>query len=397
MAIDETRLRELMGQLEADWIERTRSAEKYDKLAKATCAFANDFPNHGHPGYVLIGVDDKTGEAVGEHFGDDVLRKLGGLRSDGNIQPLPAMTVSRVSLSDASGDVVIIEVHPSDMPPVRYDGQVWIRVGPRRAVASAQEERMLTERRVAQARTFDMRPCMEATVDDLALELFHTYRARAIAPEVIEENHRPVKQQMASLRMFDLRQDCPTNAGILLFGKDPRFWIPGAYVQFLRVRGTDLADEIAQDKEISGDLLTVLRELDMLVDIQISSRPVAETTLRERTVADYPRAALRELLMNAVMHRDYESNASVRFYWFEDRIEIQNPGGLYGAAAHDFRRQSDYRNPVIAEAMKALGYVNKYGRGVIRAERELLQNRNPAPEFDFSAGSHSVVTVRRAP
>ena len=172
MPIDETKVRELMGQLEADWIERTRSPDKKDKLAEAICAFANDFPNHGHPGYVLIGVDDRTGLAVGKHLGDDVLQGLGGLRSDGNIQPLPAITVSRISLSDGSGDVAIIEVHPSDMPPVRYKGRVWIRVGPRRAVANEQEERMLTERRVAQARTFDMRPCPEAAFDDLAPELF---------------------------------------------------------------------------------------------------------------------------------------------------------------------------------------------------------------------------------
>jgi ATP-dependent DNA helicase RecG len=397
MSIDETRLRELMGQLEADWIERTRAHQDKEKLSEAICAYANDFPNHKHPGYVLIGVDDETGAAVGKRFGDDVLQNLGALRSAGNIQPIPAITVSHLSLSDGSGDVVVIEVHPSDMPPVRYKGQVWIRVGPRRAVASEQEERMLTERRVANARTFDMRPCLDAAFDELAPELFYTYRARAIAPEIIEENHRSLKHQMASLRIFDLRRECPTNAGILLFGKDPRFWIPGAYVQFLLIRGPDLAGEIAQDKEISGDLLTVLRELDMLVDVQVQSRPVAETTLREQTVIDYPKAALRELLMNAVMHRDYESNAPVRFYWFEDRIEIQNPGGLYGAAQHDFRQQNDYRNPVIAEAMKILGYVNRYGRGVIRAEQELLKNGNPKPEFDFSNPSHAVVTVWRAP
>lgn len=397
MPIDETRLRELMGQLEADWIERTRAHQDKEKLSEAICAYANDFPSHGHPGYLLIGVDDETGAAVGKRFGDDVLQSLGGLRSAGNIQPIPAITVSHLSLSDGSGDVVVIEVHPSDMPPVRYKGQVWIRVGPRRAVASEQEERMLTERRVANARTFDMRPCLDAAFGELAPELFYTYRARAIAPEIIEENHRSLKQQMASLRIFDLRRECPTNAGILLFGKDPRFWIPGAYVQFLRIRGPDLAGEIAQDKEISGDLLTVLRELDMLLDVQVQSRPVAATTLREQTVTDYPKAALRELLMNAVMHRDYESNAPVRFYWFEDRIEIQNPGGLYGAAAHDFPRQNDYRNPVIAEAMKILGYVNRYGRGVIRAEQELLQNGNPKPEFKFSSSTHTLVTVRRAP
>lgn len=101
--------------------------------------------------------------------------------------------------------------------------------------------------------------------------------------------------------------------------------------------------------------------------------------------------------MNAVMHRDYESNAPVRFYWFEDRIEIQNPGPLYGTAAHDFPRQSDYRNPVLAEAMKMLGYVNRYGRGVIRAQRALAQQGQPEAVFDFSSPSYTLVTVRRAP
>lgn len=397
MPMDETRLRELMSNLEADWIERTRSTQDTDKFAKAICAFANDFSGHGRPGYLLIGVDDKTGAATGLEIGDDVLQRLGGLRSDGNIQPLPAIAVSHVALSDGTGDVAVIEVHPSSMPPVRYKGQIWIRVGPRRAVASEQEERMLTERRVARTQTFDLRPCLEARFEDLAPELFYTYRTRAIAPDVIEENHRLLTDQMASLRIFDLRRGCPTNGGILLLGTEPRAWIPGAYVQFLRVRGTDLSDDIGEDRALAGDLLTILRELDMLLDVQVLGRPVPETALREQTVVDYPKVAIRELLMNAIMHRDYESNAPVRFYWFDDRIEIQNPGGLYGAAAYDFPRQNDYRNPVIAEAMKILGYVNRYGRGVIRAQKELRQNGNPEAVFELSNPTYTRVTVRRAP
>lgn len=339
MPMDETKLRELMSDLEADWIERTETLTKTDKFAEAICAFANDLPNHRHPGYLLIGVHDRTGAPTGLKIGDEVLQRLGGLRSDGNIQPLPAMTVTRVELADGSGDVAVVEVHPSDMPPVRYKGRVWIRVGSRRAIASEQEERMLTERRAVHARTFDARPCWDATFQELAPELFYNYRDRAIAPEVVEENHRELVAQMASLRMFDLHRDCPTNAGILLFGKDPRFRIPGAYVQFLRVRGTQLSDEIDQDKEFAGDLLTVLRELDLFLDLHLRSRPVADTTLREHMAADYPRAAIRELLMNAIMHRDYESNAPVRFYWFDDRLEIQNPGGSMAPLPTTFRNR----------------------------------------------------------
>lgn len=117
--------------------------------------------------------------------------------------------------------------------------------------------------------------------------------------------------------------------------------------------------------------------------------------LRERTETDYPPVAIRELLLNAIMHRSYESNAPVRFYWYDDRIEIQNPGGLYGMASpENFPGQTDYRNPVIAGAMATLGYVNAFGRGVIRAQEALRRNGNPAAEFAFEP-SHVLATIRR--
>ena len=122
---------------------------------------------------------------------------------------------------------------------------------------------------------------------------------------------------------------------------------------------------------------------------------MAESAFQERTEKDYPTVAVRELLLNAIMHRSYESNAPVRFYWYDDRIEIQNPGGLYGMASpENFPTQTDYRNPVIAEAMATLGYVNKFGRGVIRAQAELKRNGNPKAEFIFDP-SHVLVTIRK--
>ncbi len=104
----------------------------------------------------------------------------------------------------------------------------------------------------------------------------------------------------------------------------------------------------------------------------VQSYPVAESAWRETNEVDYPAVAIRELLWNAVMHRSYESNAPVRFYWYDDRIEIQNPGGLYGMVSpENFPRQTDYRNPVVSEAMATLGYVNAFGRGVIRARLDV--------------------------
>jgi ATP-dependent DNA helicase RecG len=389
----ERELHELVAHHEADRVEFTTSTKDTDKFSEAVCAFANDLPNHGQPGYLVVGVDER-GRFAGIAVNDELLRNLGGLRDDGNIQPLPTITVERLVTAD--GEAAVVVVQPSALPPVRYKGRVCIRVGPRRGYATEQDERILIERRVAQARTFDAQPCLGSALDDLSKPLFLIdYRQQALAPEVIQENNRPVEQQLASLRFFDLKRGCPTHAGLLLFGLDVRQWLPGAYVQFLRLSGDTLAAPVTNDRELCGDLFTVLRELDALVDAQLVHRPVQQSGLREGSDETYPRVAVRELLMNAVMHRDYGSTAPLRITWLEDRVEIQSPGGLYGEASpENFPRQTSYRNPVIAEALKALGYVNRYGRGVIRAQEALAANDSPPAEFQFDSG-YVLAIIRR--
>lgn len=393
--MNEQDLRALIASHEADRVEFTVSTSDTAKFSEAVCAFANDLPNHGRPGYLVIGVEN-SGAIAGVEVTDELLRNLGALRSAGNIQPLPDIAVEKVHTTD--GDVAVVTVQPSPLPPVRYRGRVCIRIGPRRDYATEQEERRLIERRVSHARTFDAQPALGSTLGDLALPLFLIeYRSQAIAPEIIAENSRPIEQQLASLRFFDLRVQCPTNAGILLFGLDVRTWLPGAYVQFLRVDGDSLAAPVSNDREIYGDLLTVLRELDAVIDAQLSQYPVTTTTLREQTVETYPRIAVRELLMNAIMHRDYASTAPIRITWLSDRVEIQSPGSLYGEASpSNFPQQTSYRNPVVAEALKALGYVNRYGRGVIRAQKALEENGSSPAEFQFDAG-YVLATIRRRP
>lgn len=391
--LTEDQLIELLAELEADNIERTESVSNQDKFGQAICAFANDLPNRRRPGYLLIGVKD-NGMLSGLAVTDKLLKDLGGIRSDGNVLPQPFLNVAKFSLQ--GGDVAVVEVFPSDLPPVRYKGRVHIRVGPRKAIANEQEERVLSERRVAQARSFDARPCSEAKLDDLAMGQFDAYRREAVDPEAIAANQRPVELQLASLRLYDLERASPTHAGILLFGKNPRFFLPGAYVQYLKLPGTELTDLPEDQAEISGDLHSVLRELEgrLRLLIQTTIRPVS--AMGEKLIPDYPEWALRELLMNAVMHRNYDSNSGIRFYAFSDHIEIQSPGGLYGdATPENFPTRNSYRNPVIAEAMKSLGFVNRFGYGVQRAQALLAENGNPPAQFEFDEHAVLVKVYRR--
>lgn len=383
----------LLTDIESDRVERTQSTKKFDKFAQAICAFSNDLPNHREPGYLIIGVDD-NGQPVGADISDQLLQNLGALRADGNIQPLPVISVAKLSLN--GGDIAVVEVQPSDLPPVRYKGQVWIRVGPRRAIASEQEERILTERRIAHARSFDASPLSGAIIEDLSLSQFFAYQQEVIDAEIIEANHRAVEEQLASLRFFDNQHHVPTVAGILLFGKNPRFFLPGAYVQYLKLPGDTLTELPEDQAEISGDLLSMLRELDTRLKAGIHQTVESVGLLREKMAADYPEVAVRELSLNAIMHRDYQSNTPVKFYWFTDRIEIHSPGGLYGEVTPEtLDTRSSYRNPVLAEAMKALGYVNRYGYGIQRAKAAMEQNGNPPIRFEVDDRAFLAIIPRR--
>lgn len=118
------------------------------------------------------------------------------------------------------------------------------------------------------------------------------------------------------------------------------------------------------------------------------------SALREENIVDYPSWAIRELLMNAVCHRDYEGNGPIQFYQYDDRIEILNPGGLYGKAnPRNFPWVNDYRNGVVAEAMKVIGFVNRFSRGVQRVQEELKTNGNGEADFNLALETAFLVKV----
>jgi ATP-dependent DNA helicase RecG len=133
------------------------------------------------------------------------------------------------------------------------------------------------------------------------------------------------------------------------------------------------------------------------VNISTAVDITAEST--EIRSPDYPLAALQQLVRNAIMHRDYRTTtAPARITWFDDRIEIQNPGGPFGQVTCENFGQpgvTDYRNPHLAEAMRNLGYVQRFGVGIQLARKALRENGNPEPQFVVEP-SYVLVVVRSA-
>lgn len=129
-----------------------------------------------------------------------------------------------------------------------------------------------------------------------------------------------------------------------------------------------------------------------------SKRPEFVSVLREEPRINYPWEAIRELAMNAVMHRAYNGNNSpIKFYEYSDRIEIDNPGNLYGKVnLENFPNETDYRNPNIAEIMLNLGYVNRFGSGVNTVSTLLEENKSNPAEFLLGDYTTFKVVVQNA-
>jgi ATP-dependent DNA helicase RecG len=377
----------LLNDTESDRAERkeTFKGDVPKKARQAVCAFANDLPMHNKAGVLFIGANDQ-GEPSNIEVMDNLLLSLADMKSDGNILPLPVLTVEKRILKGAP--MAVVTVMPSDMPPVKFEGRIWIRTGPRRALANAQEERILNEKRRYKNLPFDIYPVPSASAADLARSIFENeYLPQAFAQDVLDANSRTYEERLASCRMIVSPEDTtPTVTGLLAVGKRPQDFIPGAYIQFLRIDGDELADPVIDEEEIRGGIVDMLRRIDEKLRAHNRNTFDIISAATHKLESPYPQAALQQIIYNAVLHRTYEStNAPIRVYWFNDRIEINSPGGPYGNVTSDnFGKPgiTDYRNPNIADVLKTFGFIQAFGRGIATARRTMEKNGNPAVEFE---------------
>ena len=378
---------------ESDRVERKEAPS--DRVRKAICAFANDLAGHRRPGLVIIGQRD-DGTCAQLDIDDQLLTTLAGIRVESAFAPFPSIDVRRLTV-DAC-DLAVIVVHQSASPPVRYDGRIWVRVGPTTRIATPEEEHRLSERRRASNLPFDVQAIAGAQLADLDLERFRQdYLPNAVAPEILEENHRAIEQQLAALRLLT-PDGQPTVVGVLALANDPLRFLPGAYVQFVRFDGTDLSDPIVAQHRISGPLQQLLVRLDDLIEANIRTDLDVTGRMTHAVHPDYPLDALRQVTRNAIMHRAYDgTHAPVKVSWFTDRIEVLSPGGPFGQVTIERFGQpnlTDYRNPHVAEALRVLGFVERFGVGLFIANKRLASNGNPPLEYDVQ-NNYVLVRLRR--
>lgn len=364
------------------------------RIREAICAFANDLPDNQQPGYIIAGVDDH-GKPSGLAVDDEMLRRLADMKTSGHILPPPSMTVAKRELRGQK--VAVITVQVSDSPPVRCEGRIHIRIGSRRAIATAQDERILNDKRRYRDRPYDLKPVADTGLSDLNLPLFeYEYLPQAFAPEVLAANQRGLEEKLVVAKMIEaVDQPLSTVLGLLVLGKDIKYLLPGAYIQFLRIEGKEGAGRVIDEAVIRGSVGAQIQKLDAL--LRAHNRKTVEFVgiPRERQTYLYPPATLEQITRNAVLHRTYEGTYSpVYVRWFDDRIEVSSPGGPVGSVTpENFGNPglTDYRNPNLADAMRTLKLVQRFGQGFRIANNELEKAGNPPLCFKVDNSSVTVI------
>ncbi len=363
-------------------------------IHKAICAFANDLPGHRAPGVIFVGVRD-DGSPSDLLIEADLEQSLSAMLRDGSLSPPPMTVVRRCGLGEQQ--VAVVVVNPSDAPPVRFNKVVYVSVGNTRVPASPDDERTLIDRAWTQHLPPLQRPAPGIALTDLDLErVRREYLPLAVADEVLAENQRPLGLQLAGLRLATAEDDPrPTRLGVLLALDTPTRHLPGACVQYVRYGGPTRADPVLDQKRLDGPLPDLIASCESVLKLAIQVQTDLSAD-REAQAADYPFVALRELFRNAVLHRDYDLDGPIHVRWHSDHIDILSPGGPVPPLTTETLEPSGltvYRNPGLADVLRNLGFVQRFGAGFELVRHSLAENNNPKVQLSGD-GTHVLAVVR---
>lgn len=184
----------------------------------------------------------------------------------------------------------------------------------------------------------------------------------------------------------------PTNAGILLFGKDPQLYIRGAEITAVRFAGETMSDTFTR-QDIIGTLPDQIRQTETFLVDHLRKGVQLQHTMQRHEHFEYPLEAARELVVNAVTHRDYSINGSgIQLFLFSNRMEVNSPGGLPGPVTiANIRDERFSRNPAVVQVLSDMGFIERLGYGVDRVIELMRQQKLRAPEFEERAGGFRVV------
>lgn len=362
-----------------DWFHEDVPVEE---IATTLTAMANH-----QGGRVLLGVD---GEMIGgvsnaETTIDRVLQAA--------LLVEPPLIIPLPRTAQVNDKMVVVVSVPQGMPHVySLDGRYLLRQGAANTALSPRELRRLMMERGELS--FETEITRGAGLDDIDWEKARAYANSLHGIRETDVEKILIKRGCLAMQAGQLR---PTNAGILLFGKDPQRHIRGADITAVRFGGETMSDTFTR-QDITGTLPDQIRQAEtFLVDYLRKGVQLKHTMAREENY-EYPLEAARELVVNAVAHRDYSiSGDGIRLFIFSNRMEITSPGGLPGPVTiANIKDERFSRNPAIVQVLADMGYIERLGYGVDRVIELMQQHDLDAPSFEERSGSFQVQLYNQA-
>jgi len=348
-------LLDLLKRPEGKTLEFKRDLSSPDGVLRSLVAFANT-----SGGAVLIGVEDRTRHVRGVKEPLDLEERLANLISD---HIVPRLVPESEIVPWRRSHVLAIQVYASPVRPhyLRREGLdrgVYVRVGSTNRRA---DRELIDElRRFAHGEAYDEQPM--PGLDSEALD----FRA---ASESFAPVRRLRRTDLHTLRLVTTYQgrNVPTVGGMLLFGEGRERHFPDAWIQAGRFHGLDKS-RIVDGTEIHAHLIRAVEDAIAFVEKHaLHGADIGNVRRRERW--SIPPIAVREAVVNAVVHADYaQKGAPIRLAIFDDRLEVENPGLLpFGLTLEDLPRGiSRLRNRVIGRAFHTLGLIEQWGSGIQR-------------------------------
>ena len=342
-------------------------------------------------GTVILGVSPRAGELVGVSDPEaacDRIFQAAILAEPTLVLPLPHHVAAKPAGKLNSLSLVLVSV-PTGLPHVycldgRYLGRQGTQTNP---LSARQLYRLLHQRGTLQ---FETRLVPEATLQDLDQHAVagYAYAAANVPQEDIEMAHEFLVKRGCLKRMGDELQ--LTNAAILLFGREPQQWLPNATILAGRFPGNVLSSEYVK-RDISGNLPHQLRQAEEFIRANMNT-VVRLVGLQHQESLEYPFEAVRELIVNAVAHRDYNLQGdNIHLNIFADRLEITSPGTLPGPVNLKNLLVARFaRNAVISQVLADLGDVERLGYGLDRVVSVTREAGLLPPQFEEIAGTFRV-------
>ncbi|MEZ4526353.1 MAG: putative DNA binding domain-containing protein [Desulfobacterales bacterium] len=359
-----------------------------NSLAEEIVAFANF-----EGGTVFIGVDD-SGLITGcqrrdmEEFVINVCRN--------NVRPSLIPIIEKIAVDKKN--VMAVRIPRGDTAYATSRGLYFIRIGSTKQTPTQIELlRLFQKRNILQ---YDESPVLKASANSIDIHKVNTYLKKMGQSSLNDEDEKALIHEFVNLSILTEmnEQYYPSLGGLLAFGKNPQKYFPSFTIMCGAYKGIDFLSETIREKELTGTLDELIEESLAFAKMTMEQKHVMDRGIQGRVEYAFSPEALREAIVNALCHRDYTiTGSSVRFFVFQDRVEIRSPGGLPNTITlRNMCYRQFSRNQMIASFLSGYGYMERRGKGIQRMIR-LSEQAGAECRISLSPDENEVLVVFQKP